>query len=145
MERRPAACERTCRMSTSLAVKRVLLVNDSPDEREMYAEWFRLRGCCTLQANNADDAYRMAQELEPEVVITGIKLPGPDDGLSLTRRLKQDAHTQHVPVVVLSGYVFATDDIAARQAGCDLVIHKPCLPDALAEAIDELLPTLPRH
>ena len=111
----------------------------------MYAEWFRLRGCFTLQAGNADDAYRMAQELEPEVVITGVKLAGHDDGLSLTRRLKQSTVTQHVPVVVLSGYVFAKDDTAARLAGCDLVIHKPCLPDALAEAIDDLLPRLPRH
>jgi CheY-like chemotaxis protein len=132
-------------MATQPPIRRVLLVNESPDEREMYAEWFRLRGCSTLQAGNAEDAYRMAQELAPEVVITGIKLPGPDDGLSLTRRLKQDANTQHVPVVVLSGYVFATDDIAARQAGCDLIVHKPCLPDALAQAVDELIPRLPKN
>ena len=121
-------------------LRRVLLVNDSPDEREMYAEWFRQQGCTTLQAENADDAYRLALELTPEVVITDVKLLGKEDGLTLTRRLKEDSHTKGLAVVVLSGYVFTADDEAARRAGCDLVIHKPCLPDALSRAIDGLLP-----
>jgi twitching motility two-component system response regulator PilH len=120
-------------------LRRVLLVNDSPDEREMYAEWFRRQGCSTLQAENADDAYRMAVELTPEVVITDVKLLGKEDGLALTQRLKRDSHTRDVTVVILSGYVFKTDDEAARRAGCDLVLHKPCLPDALANAVDRLL------
>jgi len=106
----------------------------------MYAEWLRQQGCCTLQAENAADAYRMAVELTPEVVVTDVRLVGGEDGLTLTRRLKQDSHTRDVAVVVLSGYVFTTDDDAARRAGCDLVLHKPCLPDALGHAIDELKP-----
>jgi CheY-like chemotaxis protein len=125
-------------MAAEHHIRRVLLVNDSPDEREMYAEWFRQQGCCTLQAENARDAFRMAQELNPEVVITDVKLLGTEDGLTLTRRLKGSPTTHDVAVVVLSGYVFNTDDDAARRAGCDLVIHKPCLPDALAAAIDGL-------
>ena len=104
----------------------------------MYAEWLRQQGCCTLQAENAADAYRMALELAPEVVVTDVRLVGGEDGLTLTRRLKEDSHTKNVAVVVLSGYVFTTDDEAARRAGCDLVLHKPCLPDALAQAIDGL-------
>ena len=100
----------------------------------------RQQGCCTLQADNAADAYRMATELSPDVVITGVKLPGDEDGLALTRRLKENAHTKKVAVVVLSGFVFASDDDAARCAGCDLVVHKPCLPDTLAEAIERVPP-----
>lgn len=118
---------------------RVLLVNDSRDEREMYAEWFRQQGSCTLQAENAADAYRIAVELLPEVIITDVKLLGQEDGLALTRRLKEHDQTRQVPVVVLSGYVFKHDDDAARLAGCDLVVHKPCLPDALGEAISRVL------
>ena len=106
----------------------------------MYAEWFRQHGCCTLQAANAADAYRLAVELAPEVVITGVRLHGGEDGLALTRRLKEDVHTKDVAVVVLSGYVFKADDEAARRAGCDLILHKPCLPDALAAAIERVLP-----
>jgi two-component system cell cycle response regulator DivK len=106
----------------------------------MYAEWFRQQGCCALQAANAADAYRLAVELTPDVVITDVKLLGTEDGLTLTRRLKEDSHTKELAVVILSGYVFTTDDDAARRAGCDMVLHKPCLPDALGEAIEHVLP-----
>lgn len=106
----------------------------------MYAEWFRQQGCCALQAANAADAYRLAVELTPDVVITDVKLLGTEDGLTLTRRLKEDSHTKELAVVILSGYVFATDDEAARGAGCDMVLHKPCLPDALGEAVERVLP-----
>jgi len=127
-------------MGHVIPLRRVLLVNDSRDEREMYAEWFRRQGCCTLQAENAEDAYRLAVALTPEVVITDVKLLGKTDGLTLTKRLKQNANTRTLAVVVLSGYVFKTDDEAARRAGCDMVIHKPCLPDELAAAVSTLLP-----
>ena len=57
---------------------RVLLVSDSRDEREMYAEWFRRKGYCTLQAATASDGLRLAFELAPDIVVTDIKLPGFD-------------------------------------------------------------------
>lgn len=118
--------------------RRVLLVDSSRDEREMYAEWFYRHGCCALQAATADEAYRLALERVPQVVITDVRL-NDGDGLSLTQRLKQNQRTSRVVVVVLSGYVLPADDEAARRAGCDLVVHKPCLPDALADAVEALL------
>jgi len=69
---------------------RVLLVDDSIDERERYAEYLRTRGFCTLQAATAHDGFRMAADLAPAVVVTDIKLPGSEDGLALTSRLKHD-------------------------------------------------------
>ena len=75
---------------------RVLLVSDSRDEREMYAECFRRKGYCTLQAATASDGLRLATELAPDIVVTDIKLPGEMDGLDLTETLKQD-HIQAGP------------------------------------------------
>jgi CheY-like chemotaxis protein len=119
--------------------KRILLVDDSRDEREMYAEFLRYQGYATLQADTASDAYRLAAELHPDVVVTCVKLRGQEDGLELTRRIKGDDQMRQVPVVVLSGYVMQTHTDAAAQAGCDLFVAKPCLPDALSSAIDDLL------
>src|SRR3954452_782097 len=106
--------------------RRVLLVNESRDERDMYAESLRRAGYCTLQADNAADAYRLASELAPAVVITGIRLDGADDGFALTRRLKQDEHTRTVRVVILSGYAFPRDRAEATDSGCDAFLVKPC-------------------
>jgi two-component system cell cycle response regulator DivK len=119
--------------------KRVLLVNDSRDEREMYAEWLCRQGYCTLQTTNATDGYRMAMELHPDVVVTDIKLSGSCNGLELTRQLKEQPQTHGVPVVILSGYVFKSDSDDAARVGCDLFLGKPCLPEALSHAIERLL------
>jgi CheY-like chemotaxis protein len=121
--------------------KRVLLVNDSRDEREMYAEWLRRLGYTTLQASNATDGYRMAVELGADVVVTDIKLPGTTDGLELTRRLKQLPATHDIPVLIVSGYVFKAHTDHAARVGCDRFLPKPCLPEALGEAIERLLLT----
>ena len=118
---------------------RVLLVNDFADEREMYAESFRRQGFCTLQACSAADAYRLACELPPAAVVTDVKLSGSEDGLVLTRRLKQNQAMRGVPVVILTGYVFTHDREAAARAGCDLFVSKPCLPDALSKVVAGLI------
>jgi DNA-binding response OmpR family regulator len=118
---------------------RILLVADSPDEREMYAASFQRHGFCTLLAANATDAYRMAAELPPAAVVTDVRLAGSEDGLGLTRRLKQNAEMRGVPVVLLTGCVFTHDREAAARAGCDLFIPKPCLPDALSTVVAGLI------
>jgi CheY-like chemotaxis protein len=118
---------------------RVLLVDDSPDEREMYAAWFRLSGYCTLQASSAFEAYRLASELLPDVAVVDIALSGAEDGLHLTRRLKNDGATSALPVVILSGHVFPTDREEAAHAGCDLFVPKPCRPDVLQRIVERLI------
>jgi CheY-like chemotaxis protein len=118
---------------------RVLIVSDSRDEREMYAQWLQLRGDCTLQAGSAADGMRLALELHPDVVVTDARLPGSMDGLALTATLKHDHTTSALPVVVLTGSGFAHDSQDARRAGCDRLLPKPCLPEKLAQSIDELL------
>src|SRR5688572_20201243 len=121
------------------SIRRVLLVNDSSDEREMYAESLRRFGFSTLQASSAADAYRLATELPPAAVVTDVRLAGDEDGLQLTRRLKEDSRMRHVPVVILSGYVFPRDREAAAHAGCDLFVTKPCLPDVLSRRVAGLI------
>ncbi len=116
----------------------VLFVDQSNDEREMYAYWFQRLGFTTLQADNADDGYRLAVEQSPEVVITELRLPGKEDGLVLTRRLKEHRFERAVRVVILSSPVQGADD-AIRGSGCDLHLVKPCLPQALVTAVAHLL------
>ena len=119
--------------------RRVLLISDSSDEREMYAEWLRHDGFSTLQASTAADAYRIASELTPAAIVTDVRLEGDEDGLHLTERLKRDEHTRNVPVVILTGRVFVRDREAAARAGCDMFVPKPCLPDALSQLVSSLI------
>ena len=105
----------------------------------MYAEYLRSRGYCTLQAATAEDGFRMAADLAPDVVVTDVTLPGPEDGLALTSRLKHDAATRDAVVIVLSGAVSSADRAAAGKAGCDRFLAKPCLPMELEAAMVEMV------
>ena len=119
--------------------RRVLLVNSASDEREMYAETLRLDGFCTLQARTAADAYRLATELLPELVITDARLDGPEDGLTLTRRLKLDDLTSEIPVVLLTGAILPGQSYLAARLWSDLLVNKPCTPEALLKLVKPLL------
>jgi two-component system, cell cycle response regulator DivK len=115
----------------------VLLVEDHEDTRQMYAEFlqatFEIHGVADAQA-----ALRAANAHPPDIVVTDLSLPGMD-GVELTRRLRNDPALGAPPVICLSGFAVASHEARARAAGCARVIQKPCMPDALGEAIAAVL------
>lgn len=118
----------------------VLLVEDDQAGRRLYAEWLTLAGFTVKQAHNGLQALEHALDIVPDVVVTDLNIPG-IDGFELTRRLRLDPRTRHVPVVAITGYAaFAADPSRAQRAGCDTVLEKPCSPDDLEAAIRALIP-----
>lgn len=117
----------------------VLLVEDDPEGRRLYAEWLTDAGFAVRQAHNGLQALELALERVPDVVVTDLNIPG-IDGFELTRRLKQDARTRGVPVLAVTGYAaFAADPGRAQRAGCDAVLEKPYSSDDLESTIRILL------
>jgi two-component system cell cycle response regulator DivK len=117
----------------------VLLVEDDPEGRRLYAEWLTEAGFRVEQAHNGLQALDRAFGSRPDVVVTDLDIPG-IDGFELTRRLKQDLRTCEIPVLAITGYAaFASDPVRALRAGCDAVLPKPCSPDDLETAIRSLL------
>ena len=117
----------------------VLLVNDSDDEREMYAEYFSISGFRTLQAHDANEAYRLAVEFNPDVVVTLMRFAGRSHGLALTRSLKAGEATQRIAVVILTREALEQDRQNAAAAGCDRCMEIPLMPEALATAVHQVL------
>lgn len=117
----------------------VLLVEDDQAGRRLYAEWLTLAGFTVKQAHNGLQALEHALEIVPDVIVTDLHIPG-IDGFELTRRLRLDPRTRHVPIVAVTGYAaFAADPGRAQRAGCDTVLEKPCSPDDLEAAIRALM------
>jgi two-component system, cell cycle response regulator DivK len=117
----------------------VLLVEDDRDGRRMYAEWLQQSGFHVEQAHNGLQALERALELLPDAILTDLHIPG-IDGYELTRRLKTDERTQHIPVLAVTGYApFTNDPSRADRAGCDAILPKPCLPDDLEFTLRALI------
>jgi two-component system cell cycle response regulator DivK len=102
----------------------VLVVDDYPDAREMYAEWLRVCGYRVAVAGTVGDALALAQRDPPSAILMDLSLPGVD-GFEATRQLKADARTRHIPVLALSGQAGADTPRRALAAGCAAFLVKP--------------------
>jgi two-component system, cell cycle response regulator DivK len=116
----------------------VLVVDDYQDAREMYAECLGACGFSVLEAETGDEAVAKALEKLPDVIVMDLSLPGMD-GWTATRTLKTHDRTRGIPVVALTGHGRADAPGAARAAGCDVFLIKPCLPDAMVAAVRQVM------
>lgn len=102
----------------------ILLVEDDPTDMKLLSAVLKSSGHRVLERASAEQAVEEIKARHPEVILLDLKLPGMD-GLALTRRLKQDPETQHIPIVAITAAPekFSKED--ALTAGCDAFIVKP--------------------
>jgi putative two-component system response regulator len=77
-----------------------------------------------VTANDGPSGLAAAFELEPDVVLLDVNLPG-IDGLEICRRLRADPRTVALPVVLLTGRTSVDDVVAGLDAGADDFLSKP--------------------
>jgi CheY-like chemotaxis protein len=112
----------------------VLLVEDDRDTREMYSEYLTYSGLRVAEASSGSRALERAREQTPDVVVTDIAMPGMD-GIELSRQLRSSPPTRDVPIIAVTG----NSSARARDAGCNVVVEKPCTPDCLLHIIEDVL------
>jgi len=117
--------------------RRVLLVESDTDTRDLYEQALALSGWEIEKAEDGRDALVKAFAARPHAIVTETRLPF-IDGYALCRLLRGAKETAGLPILVLTGDVLPEQIQLAREAGADLVLTKPCLPDALAAAIRRL-------
>lgn len=103
---------------------RVLLVEDSEDNRGLVrqiAEWMELT---LLEAGNGIEGIERAIEERPDLILMDLSLPVLS-GWEATRRLKSDPRTSAIPVIALTAHAMAGDESRALEVGCDAYLSKP--------------------
>ena len=116
---------------------RVLLVEDHADTRQMYAEFLGMEFEVVTAADGEEALVVMRREA-PDVIITDLSLPRLD-GFELIARIRSDVRFKSTPIICLSGYGGLGHERRAAEAGCDRVLQKPCMPDALAGIVNEMI------
>jgi two-component system phosphate regulon response regulator PhoB len=118
----------------------VLIVDDHQDSLAMYAFVLLAMGFQPVIARTAEDGFARARKLHPDVIVAHIMRPG-SSSLELTRRVRADTRTKEAGIIVLMGDAFgsAPEHERVMTAGCDRVLLTPCLPDALALEIRDVL------
>lgn len=117
---------------------KVVVVDDSAPTRELLEAWLTSAGCDVLTAASGEDAVPLIQQQKPDLVLLDIVMPGLD-GLEVCRRLKQDAETRDVPVIVVSGLQHQANVRRAREAGAEAYVWKPFDEDELLSVVSAAL------
>ncbi len=115
--------------------RRVLIVEDAEDLREIYAMWLRERGYEVFEAGDGRTAWDRIAELQPDVVLLDLGLPSVD-GWKLATLLRLDRRRRAPAVIAITGLVEPDAIQDARDAGVDAVLFKPCDADAIVAAIE---------
>ena len=109
---------------------RVLVVDDAPDTRDLYADYLGQRGFDVATAANGEIGIDLAVRLKPDVIVMDLTMPR-INGISATHHLKHDPRTRRIPVILLTGYAFRAIQEGAIEMGVDVFLTKPCLPEDL--------------
>ena len=105
-------------------MKRILIIEDNPANMKLVVFLLEKEGYEVIQAMDAEEGIRIAQQQLPVLILMDVQLPGMD-GLAATRLLKADAATSHIKIVALTAFAMRGDQEKIEAAGCDGYIAKP--------------------
>jgi CheY-like chemotaxis protein len=117
---------------------RILLVEDNEMNRDMLSRRLQRKGYSVLIAHDGEQGLAKACSEIPDLILMDISLPF-IDGYEVTRRLKANPRTRHIPVIALTAHALLTDRDRALNAGCNDYDTKPVDFARLTEKIENLL------
>ena len=120
-------------------MKKILIVDDQIEVRELVEATLRYGNFKILQASNGLDAIAIVKKEKPELVLMDIMMPGEINGLEAVRRIKSDLQTKTCKIIMLSSKGQDID----KEKGVELDIEdyfvKPFSPLDLINKIEEVL------
>lgn len=109
-------------------MKKILIVDDQPEVRELVKLTLNSPDYLVIEGGNGDEALRISVDELPDLILMDIMMPGDVNGLKATQILKQDHVTQHIPIVILTAKGQKEDIVKGAAVGADDYIVKPFSP-----------------
>jgi two-component system cell cycle response regulator DivK len=114
--------------------KKILIVDDNQDSRELAVKVLKNRGYQMIEASDGEEALEKALAEKPDLILMDISIPK-INGYEVTRRLKSQADFKATPIIALTAHAMKGDKEKALDSGCDGYISKPInvheLPDQI--------------
>lgn len=120
----------------SITQATILLVEDEEEVRTLLKSI--LKGYDVKEVSNGREALAYLAETHPDIILTDMIMKEMD-GLTLTKKLKSDLKTNHIPIVMISGKSSVEDQIKACQCGVDAYITKPFHPLQISSIVENLI------
>ncbi len=117
--------------------KCLLIVDDEVEIRSFLRQIFE-RNYHIIEAENGEEAFRLALTCKPKLIITDVMMPVMD-GLQLTRKIREHTQTRPIPLVMLTAKAKVEDQLSGLQHGADAFIAKPFNVEILKNTVDNLI------
>jgi twitching motility two-component system response regulator PilH len=120
-----------------MPVKKILVVDDSPTDRQYLIETLSKKGFQIVTAENGEDAIVKSKAELPDLILMDVVMPGLN-GYQATRQITRDEATKHIPVIICTSKGADTDKIWGLRQGANDYLVKPVDPHALLAKIAQL-------
>ena len=114
--------------------EKILVVDDEEDIRELVKYNLAREGYKIFCASSGEKALKKARAKLLDLIVLDLMLPG-IDGLEVTKILKNDPKTQHIPIIMLTAKEEEADIVTGLELGADDYITKPFSPRVLVARI----------
>jgi twitching motility two-component system response regulator PilH len=120
-----------------MAIKKILIVDDSPTERHVLNDLLTKSGYEVVASDNGEDAILKAKLLKPDLILMDVVMPGLN-GFQATRAISRDPETRTIPVILCTSKSQETDKIWGMRQGARDYVIKPVNRDELLAKIAAL-------
>jgi len=121
-----------------VAIPTVMVVDDSLTVRKITSRLLSREGYEVLLAKDGLDAWQQLQEVIPDVMLVDIEMPRMD-GFELTRNVRGDSRTKHIPIIIISSRTADKHRNVAKELGVNAFLGKPYQEDELLTHIAEFI------
>ncbi len=124
---------------TSDRSKRILVIEDTEDNREIMRDLLTGAGYEVMEAHDGAAGVAAAKAHVPDLILMDIQLPVLD-GYEATRRIKAMPELAHIPIIAVTSYALSGDEAKTKAAGCNGYVAKPFSPRQLLAQVRGFLP-----
>jgi twitching motility two-component system response regulator PilH len=105
-----------------MAIKKILVVDDSATERHILGEILGKQGFEVTFAEDGEKGVEQSKLIKPDLIIMDVVMPGMN-GFQATRAISKDPETQHIPIIICTTKDQETDKVwGVRQGAKDYVV-----------------------
>jgi twitching motility two-component system response regulator PilH len=117
-----------------MPIKKILIVDDSPTDRQFLLEVLSKAGYQCVTAESGDEAVAKSKTEQPDLILMDVVMPG-TSGFQATRAITREEATKHIPVIMCTSKNQETDKIWGLRQGALDYLMKPIDAKALVAKI----------
>jgi DNA-binding response OmpR family regulator len=118
--------------------EKILIVDDDIDSLKLIGLMLQRQGYEIAAASSGGQAIAKALAETPDLIILDVMMPDMD-GYEVCRRLRADANTQSIPIIMFTAKTLVDDKVTGFEAGADDYLTKPTHPAELASRVKAVL------